>query len=154
MGHYSPGIFLVVDCGTQSCASNIGSCLCIDSCQPSNSSQARRRLASQLSNWVRRGPNHAADLASIRFCFTFETLHGKRSGVSHLIPSSTSPALTWKTHALLTHLDTLKVFPAQVLVQTYFPLRVCQLTYVDIISRPTSFYDFQWNLVREWGRSP
>ncbi|KAG2134790.1 hypothetical protein DEU56DRAFT_888390 [Suillus clintonianus] len=69
-----------------------------------------------LSEGSRKTPVHVAplpDLAFIRFCFTFETLHGKGSGICHLIPSGPSPEVTWKAHALLTHLDTLKVFPVQ-----------------------------------------
>ncbi|OJA10500.1 hypothetical protein AZE42_07823 [Rhizopogon vesiculosus] len=65
----------------------------------------------QLNKGVRYAPARVAplpDLAFIRFCFTFETLHGKGSGVCHLVRSSPSPEGSWKAHALLTHLDTLK----------------------------------------------
>ncbi|KAG1724272.1 FAD/NAD(P)-binding domain-containing protein [Suillus lakei] len=71
----------------------------------------------QLSEEALKVPIHVAplpDLAFIRFFFTFETLHGKGSGVCHLIPSGPSPKVTWKAHALLTQLDTLKVYPVQV----------------------------------------
>ncbi|KAG1740407.1 uncharacterized protein EDB91DRAFT_1053093, partial [Suillus paluster] len=71
----------------------------------------------RLSEEERKAPAHVAplpDLVFIRFCFTFETFHGKGSGVCHLMPSSPNPEVTWKAHALLTHLDTLKVFPVQV----------------------------------------
>ncbi|KAJ8597686.1 FAD/NAD(P)-binding domain-containing protein [Rhizopogon salebrosus TDB-379] len=70
----------------------------------------------QLSKGARYAPARVAplpDLAFIRFCFTFETLHGNGSGVCHLVPSSSSPEGSWKAHALLTHLDTLKEFPIQ-----------------------------------------
>ncbi|OAX42249.1 FAD/NAD(P)-binding domain-containing protein [Rhizopogon vinicolor AM-OR11-026] len=70
----------------------------------------------QLNKGARYAPARVAplpDLAFIRFCFTFETLHGKGSGVCHLVRSSPSLEESWKAHALLTHLDTLKVFPVQ-----------------------------------------
>jgi hypothetical protein len=72
----------------------------------------------QLSKGARYAPARVAplpDLAFIRFCFTFETLHGNGSGVCHLVPSSSSPEGSWKALALLTHLDTLKEFPVQVI---------------------------------------
>ncbi|OAX33329.1 FAD/NAD(P)-binding domain-containing protein [Rhizopogon vinicolor AM-OR11-026] len=51
------------------------------------------------------------DLALVRFCFGFTTMHGKGTSVVHLAPL---PDSTWKAYVLLTCLDALTDFPEKV----------------------------------------
>ena len=51
------------------------------------------------------------DLVFIRFCFEFETKHGKGTSVVFLVPTSNG---TWKAWSLLTQLVSLKAHPEKV----------------------------------------
>ena len=74
---------------------------------------------------VIRGPTiikPLPDLVFIRFCFEFETTHGKGIAVAFLVPTSNGGA--WKAWSLLTRLDSLKAHPEKVSpskVQQYLP---------------------------------
>jgi hypothetical protein len=54
------------------------------------------------------------DLAWVRFCFGFTTMHGKGTGVVYLVPL---PDSKWKAYSLLTCLDELSDFPEKVRIQ-------------------------------------
>ncbi|KAF8558672.1 FAD/NAD(P)-binding domain-containing protein [Imleria badia] len=61
-----------------------------------------------------RGPTLIIPLSGlvfIRFCFTFETKHGKGIAVAFLVPTSNS---TWKAWSLLTRLDSLNAYPEKI----------------------------------------
>ncbi|KAF9224891.1 FAD/NAD(P)-binding domain-containing protein [Gyrodon lividus] len=61
-----------------------------------------------------RGPTIMKPLASlvfVRFCFEFETRHGKGTAVAFLVPTADG---LWKAWSLLTRLESLKGFPEQV----------------------------------------
>ena len=51
------------------------------------------------------------DVMFVRFCFDFETKHGKGIAVAFLVPTSTG---NWKAWSLLTRLGSLKAYPEQV----------------------------------------
>ncbi|KAF9238064.1 hypothetical protein BU15DRAFT_88492 [Melanogaster broomeanus] len=50
-------------------------------------------------------------LVFVRFCFEFETAHGKGAAVAFLVPTTDD---LWKAWSLLTRLESLKEFPEQV----------------------------------------
>lgn len=52
------------------------------------------------------------NLVFVRFCFEFETKHGKGTAVAFLVPTSNGG--TWKAWSLLTRLDSLKAHPEKV----------------------------------------
>ncbi|KAG6374715.1 hypothetical protein JVT61DRAFT_4085 [Boletus reticuloceps] len=51
------------------------------------------------------------DLVFIRFCFDFETKHGKGIAVAFLVSTSNG---TWKAWSLLTRLGSLKAYPEKI----------------------------------------
>ena len=66
-----------------------------------------------------RGPTIVkplSDVVFIRFCFTFETKHGKGIAVAFLVPASNG---TWEAWSLLTRLDSLKGHPEKVSRPSY-----------------------------------
>lgn len=63
-------------------------------------------------------------LVFVRFCFEFETKHGKGTAIAFLVPTSNDG--TWKAWSLLTRLDSLKAHPEKVSpseVQRFYPKR-------------------------------